>query len=186
MTTGTGDQLPLVGTIGALSDQRDQGPDPDQDLSVRDPADPPEPDDQPGDETEDKAKARAQRIPSRAWKGADYLRARILDRFPENAVGRQPWGPELQRGLRLKWADTIRLMNTADGRDFDEIARTIAWLFDPKADHLFVVLSADSLRSKWDRIQIARQRAGRPTARPAQPTSLPAAYVKPPERKEWK
>ena len=66
----------------------------------------------------------------------------------------------LRTGTRLSWADDFRKLHELDKRDWNEIARTVAWLFRGQTGEAdFVVQSPKSLRAKWDRIQKARTRA---------------------------
>jgi hypothetical protein len=116
-------------------------------------------------------------IPERAWQGADYLRHRVLEQQPGNALRKKPWTDELEAptnrpgGARWKWANELRLMVAVDGRDWDDIAKTLAWLFDGQPGTgdgaKFVVQSPKSLREKWDRIQLQRTRPSPNGAKPA-------------------
>lgn len=56
--------------------------------------------------------------------------------------------------------DQMRLLLERDGRSAREIADTIAWLFGPNTQReaAFVCHSARSIREKWDRIQVQRNR----------------------------
>lgn len=141
----------------------------------------------PGPEPKAKAKRSrepdADRIPPRAWAAADYLRSRVLDEDPRAAVSRRPWGPEHRSGLRLTWANTFRLMNEQDGREWDEIARTVSWLFKQPPGPRFVVQSPDALRAKWDRIQAHRRNLAAAAAAP--PAGRPADTRPPAKFKTW-
>jgi hypothetical protein len=59
-----------------------------------------------------------------------------------------------------KWAEVIRLMVTVDKRDPDQIRKVIKWLYTEGCygDYPFVVESADSLRKKFDKIEIRMNR----------------------------
>lgn len=183
-SNGTGDPPISVGTNHALSDQ-----DPGSERDV-----PP---------TKGKrTRLRADLITNpRAWAGADYLRAKLLEIDPGNIVGRKPWDDDVREGLRLTWANEIRLMVEADHRgrekpdvrddrrSYDEIARTIAWVFgdqgtEPK--YRIVVESAGSLRAKWDQIQAARRRQQASSAAPARTNQPPTAYRNPPPKETWR
>lgn len=133
-----------------------------------------------------KAKAKAKRapdparIPPRAWAAADYMRSRLVTEDPACFVARQPWDVSKQEGLRLKWADSFRLMHEVDRREFDEIAKVVSWLFNqPIGAPRFVVQSPDSLREKWDRIQAVRRNKSAPQQRPGGDNRPP------PEFKRW-
>lgn len=107
----------------------------------------------------DKAVAdKAERIPDRAWRAADYLRELVLDDDPSAVVSRQPWGDHVRSGVRLGWADEIRLMVERDKRTYEQIAEVLRYLFkEQTGDAKFIVQSADALRDKWDRIQAVRR-----------------------------
>ena len=137
----------------------------------------------------------AEKIPDRAWAAADYLRSQILSAHPTAALAAVPWepkggGPAFRHGRRLTWAlefaklhrerataEQVLPMDTlGSGAIWDDIARTVAWLFnrDPsKPMQLpgapFVVLSPDSLAEKWDRIQAVRRNQGAPRPSPRSP-----------------
>ena len=110
------------------------------------------------------------KIPDRAWRAADYLRSQVLEQNAASFLSTAPWSAE-KSGARLKWADSFRrlhdkllkAMRNADGKAtadnaWDEIARTVHWLFHGQgASTPFVVQSPDSLREKWDRIQTVRR-----------------------------
>lgn len=120
------------------------------------------------------------RIPDRAWAGADYLRSRLVTEDPASWIARQKWDAGVKEGTRLKWADTIRLLNEADKHDYDEIAKVVSWLFSqPLGGPRFVVQSPESLREKWDQIQAVRRNKSAPQ-RGRQPDNRP-----PPEFKRW-
>lgn len=120
------------------------------------------------------------RIPDRAFAGADYLRSRLVTEDPASWIARQKWDATKKEGVRLKWADTIRLINEADKHDYDEIAKVVSWLFNqPLGGPRFVVQSPESLREKWDQIQAVRRNKGAPQ-RGRQLDNRP-----PPEFKRW-
>lgn len=182
----TGDPPSSVGTNHALSDQ-----DPRSERDV-----PPA--------KGKRARLRAELITNpRAWAGADYLRTQLLAIDPGNIVGRKPWGDDVREGLRLTWANEIRLMVEVDHRgrekpdvrddkrSYDEIARTIAWVFGDQGTeprYRIIVESATSLRAKWDQIQAARRRQQASAAAPAKPAANqpPTAYKNPPQKETWR
>lgn len=101
---------------------------------------------------------KAARIPPRAWKAADYLRQLLLEEDPNAAVRKSDWGDDVQSGIRLGWADGIRLMVERDDRTYEDIGAVITWLFRGQTGNAkFVVQSVDALREKWDRIQAVRR-----------------------------
>jgi len=104
-------------------------------------------------------------IPERAWKAADYLRRRILEHQPTNALAKKPWqGNGSPSRLRRAWADTIRLTVETDGRTYEQLAAAIDWVFgaNQSRDFPFVVLSPKALREKFDPIDHAmHRRAGK-------------------------
>jgi hypothetical protein len=121
-----------------------------------------------------------------AWRGADYLRSKLLEAEPDHKIGKRPWGDEIRTGHRLAWADAIRLMIEQDKRPARELRPAIDWLFSGDRRYKPVVESGDTLRSKWDAISRARQReATPPPADRTRAAELPAAFVDAPKRKEW-
>lgn len=132
------------------SDQRDQG----ENTEIKNTSS-----SQPTPKKQTGVRVSADRIPDRAWKAADYLREQVLKEQPTAAIRRQKWEPGQRDGLRLKWADTLRLLHEQDGRAWDEIAQVCYWLFHKQpAGVRFIVQSPDALREKWDRIQAVRTR----------------------------
>lgn len=128
-----------------------------------------EPEDDPGSRKKAPPRVTADAIPDRAWAAADFFRAQLLIEQPNVWVSRQTWesgAPATattaakvgsRTGARLKWANEFRLLHTQDKHDWDEIARTVGWLFrQPPGPAKFVVQSPDALRAKWDRIQAVR------------------------------
>lgn len=133
------------------------------------------------------SEARTSRVPDRAWAAADWLRAKLLERDPRCALSRVAWsdaiGP-LRSGRRLEWADEFRLINERDGKEWDEIARALHWVFHAQTQeprYRIRVDSPGSLREKWDKIQEQRRRQqeqaevrrgadGRPDPQAARPT----------------
>lgn len=145
-------------------------------------------------------------IPERAWRAADYLRAQVLGKNAAAVAGAKPWdagwvweGREAKRvgdgsrnGLRLSWANSFRLFAgllkqalanggkpSTDDHTWDEIAKTVHWLFHGQPTGVnFVVESPDTLRDKWDRIQDCRASSQRKSARPsyAGPAMIRPAY----------
>ncbi len=129
-----------------------------------------------------KPKPRPERISERALRGADYLRAMVLDRNPEADIGRRPWDgvkrpPNVYRqpppdplraiGYRLKWADEIRLLVEQDEATYEQVGEVIKWLWynqPPELGAGFIVESADSLRAKWPRIRGMMRGRARPGA----------------------
>ena len=83
---------------------------------------------------------------------ADYLRKRILEDQPSNVLSKKPWNEG--SATRLAWGRVFDTINKIDGRNFDDIAIVVAWLFDEQ--NAFVVQSPTSLRGKWDRIDKQR------------------------------
>jgi hypothetical protein len=124
----------------------------------------------------DKAVAdKAAKIPDRAWKAADYLRDLVLEEDPSAAVGRVPWGDTVQSGVRLGWADDIRLMVVRDKRTYEQIAETLRFLFrEQTGGARFIVQSTESLRKKWDNIQAVRRNA-KPEHTAPRPRQIPIA-----------
>jgi hypothetical protein len=103
-------------------------------------------------------------VPARAWKAADYLRGQILAEDPKAAVSRQPWGDDVQHGIRLGWANEIRIMVERDKRTYEEIAEVLRFVFhEQSSGHKFVVQSPGSLKDKWDRIQAVRRNQAQKT-----------------------
>jgi hypothetical protein len=76
---------------------------------------------------------------------AAILRASVLGLHPNNIVPKS----------LIPWARVIDRMMRRDKRNPTEIEATLGWLFGPNQDQecVFVVLSAKTLREKWDRIQ---------------------------------
>lgn len=110
-------------------------------------------------------KIRADKIPERAFKAADYLRGFVLRGNPAADVGRRPWDVEKKAGVRLVWANDLRMLAEPrpvgrDGRGWSEVAAVIKWVFEEQ--DMFVVESAEALRRKWGSIQGARARAAKP------------------------
>jgi hypothetical protein len=114
-----------------------------------------------------------EKIPPRAWAAADYLRTQVMVENPAAIVGTKSWGGE--SGLRLSWANAFRLLGqrllqalrnadlaATEQQAWDEIARTVHWLFHGQpVSPRFVVESPDSLREKWDKIQAQRRNGAR-------------------------
>jgi hypothetical protein len=97
------------------------------------------------------------KVPDRAFAAADYLRACVLKEAPASAIARRRW-TEAKSGVRLQWANGFRLLNQVDKREWDDIARTVKWLFEGQtAAARFVVQCPTSLREKWDRIAAVRR-----------------------------
>lgn len=134
---------------GGIEPANENQPDPDAEVEA---------DDSEPDDAEERDRIRAARLHPRSWQGADYFRSLLLREQPGNAIRKKPWGGE--RGLRLKWAEGLNRIANLDGREWDDIAETIKWLFEKQASgtHRFVVHSPDSLREKWDRIAAFRAR----------------------------
>lgn len=85
-------------------------------------------------------------LPAEATELATLLRDRILEQDPGARVP-----PKLDG-----WARTLDLMNRIDKRSWDEIRAGIDWLFTTNARSekaRFVVLSAEALRGKFDRMR---------------------------------
>lgn len=128
-------------------------------------------------------KDKADRIPERAWRAADYLRTLVLEEDPQALVCKQPWTESVRNGWRLGWADQIRLMVERDHRTYEQIAEVMHYVFrEQKTGPKFVVQSADSLREKFDRIQaVRRNNAPRNAAvgrvEPKQPSEYPDGEV---------
>lgn len=133
-----------------------------------------------------KLKPKPERISERALRGADYLRAMVLDRNPEADIGRRPWDgvkrpPNVYRqpppdplraiGYRLKWADEIRLLVEKAPEDtpvtYEQVGEVIKWLWynqPPELGAGFIVESPDSLRAKWPRIRGMMRGRTRPSS----------------------
>lgn len=111
----------------------------------------------PADKPRGRKRIDADKIPPRAWAAADYLRSQLIAEDATVWVSRQPWGIDQRTGARLAWADTFRKLNEIDGREWDDIARTVSWLFKQPPGPRFIVQSPDALREKWDRIQATRR-----------------------------
>lgn len=65
----------------------------------------------------------------------------------------------MRNGTRLAWARQMaRLERLGAGRTYEEIGKTIRWLFDGQRGDRYdvVVLSPAALADKWDRIQARR------------------------------
>lgn len=121
---------------------------------------------------------RAERVPDRAWKAADALRNLILQEDPRAAIGLKPWGDAVRDGIRLEWADAIRLIVERDRRSWDDLKDTMRWLFHQQpAGPKFVVQSPEALRKKWDRIQAQRRNVSQ-----QQPLRGAAAFERQQER----
>jgi hypothetical protein len=131
------------------------------------------------DVTDRAVKSKAAAVPDRAWKAADYLRGLVLAEDPKAAIGRSPWGDDVQIGVRLGWANTFRLMVERDGRTYEQLADVMRYVFDGQPPGAkFVVQSADALREKFDRIQAVRRNRveAKSAEKPRQPTlAIPLA-----------
>ena len=104
------------------------------------------------------AEKKAAAVPERAWKCADYLRGLITTEDPGAVVARREWGPDVKHGLRLEWANAIRLMVERDGRTYEQIAEVLNYVFrEQGSGPRFIVQSAAALRDKWDQIQAVRR-----------------------------
>lgn len=122
------------------------------------------------------------RIPDRAFAAADYLRSAVLSDNKAAVVGSVPWDRETRSGRRLSWADSFRRLHarvlkamrnetqsTTDSEAWEEIARTVYWVFHGQpADrrYRFEVESPDTLGEKWDRVQVQRKRQKQDAAQP--------------------
>jgi len=116
------------------------------------------------------------KVSERAWQGADYMRSLLLAEAPESLFAVAQWGG--RSGRRLAWAASLQKLHdhlaraanvlpmdaSAVGGLWDEIARTVFWLYnrDPAKPgqgdtSRFVVESPDSLAAKWDKIQAVRR-----------------------------
>lgn len=125
--------------------------------------------------TDEAVADKADKIPERAWKAADYLRALVVQEDPNAAVARTPWGDHVRSGVRLGWADDIRLMVERDKRTYEQIAEVLQFLFkEQTGEAKFIVQSTDSLRKKWDRIQAVR-RNNKPEKPAQKPLPIPLA-----------
>lgn len=103
-----------------------------------------------------KNEARVSRIPAEAWSAADTFRALVLEESPTNALSTRKWAGTT--GLRLEWADEIRLIVERDKRTWPQVVEMLDWLFhrQPPGRHKYIVQSPGSLRDKWDRIVLNR------------------------------
>jgi hypothetical protein len=127
----------------------------------------------------------AEKIHARAWAAADYLRKRILAEQPASILAAKPWSETPQSGARLSWAKSFdqlhsRLCRAAKDQPeaavWEEIARTVKWLFDDQlGDQRFVVLAPDTLARKWDAIQLRRKASQTRSARGSDGRPDPAA-----------
>jgi hypothetical protein len=125
------------------------------------------------------------KIPPPAWRAADGLRAQILKHDPAHKIGTVKWDGD-SSGIRLKWAHVFDLMNRLDRRDWGEIGGVIRWLYPDDASkgpspaaRMFVILSPESLREKFDRVQAARRREH------TEPSSRNPDTRQPPAFKSW-
>ncbi len=86
--------------------------------------------------------------PDLALRCADYLRKRILDKDPDHRLSHT-----FTDSQRENWARALDLLNRKDGKSWQEIGKVIDWLHD--APNTFVVLSASSLREKFENVRAA-------------------------------
>ena len=133
-----------------------------------------------GKEQSDKTETDPQAI-----KLAHLLRSQILS---ENGQRKTPTDKQLTTGHHA-WARTFRLMIQREKRNPQEIHQAIRWLFtiNSSQEARFVVLSASSLRTKYDANRTAMQRTGHATKPPRSPPkpkteSVPEESKKPPKR----
>jgi hypothetical protein len=100
-------------------------------------------------------KNRPDRIDPTSVRLATMLRREVLSLNGNNIV------PSLEhtKYKHKGWAHKIDLMVRIDKRPVGEIEETIEWLFSENLArrYSFVVLSAQALREKWDRIQVQRR-----------------------------
>lgn len=136
----------------------------------------------------------AESIPERAWSAADYLREQIIAETPGAKLAGEEWGGK--RRKRMAWARSFSRLHATlataakvlpldvagSSAVWDEIAKTVFWLFNRQTDsRRFVVLAPDKLAERWDAIQAVRRNNARPTPRPgAAPDNRP-----PPELTRW-
>lgn len=106
-----------------------------------------------------------------AIKLAHLLKQQILS---ENGKRKTPTTKQLTTGHH-SWARILRLMIEREKRDPQEISRTIQWLYtiNPSLEASFVVLSAQSLRTKYDAIQARMKRTGHASKPPPKPPRSP-------------
>jgi hypothetical protein len=125
--------------------------------------------------------SKANKIPDRAWRAADALRAMVIACNPSSNIAPKPWDgkkrpahvvesfdptkkrplamvvvPDLGRcGNRLKWADDLRKLVEYDERTYEEIWEVMQWLQYKQPAKLgpgFIVESPKALREKWGAI----------------------------------
>lgn len=105
-----------------------------------------------------KPKAQKKPPPPIAIRAATYLRAKVLESQPGNAIGRGKWPGS---ATEERWARVIDQMVRLDGRRWADIKDLVDWIFS--TDNGFVVLSPTALRKKWDRIALAKERSENPS-----------------------
>lgn len=116
----------------------------------------------------------AARVPERAFKAADWMRAYVIARYPSAYIARQPWG-STATGDRLVWARELAVIAEPrpigrDGRTWTEVWKAIKWLFEEQTgEYPIIVQSPTAMREKWGKIQAAMRRKRLPERKPAQP-----------------